>query len=305
MRDLDPLGLRPGANRPPPEPVRIRIGPGRRRRAAGRGRAGRPPRRPRRHGAHRHCACDPHPRRRMTLRYSTDMTTTKADPPRAFPLPGYPIVVGPFTHVAAERDRLAALRWRAFDARLLGATVRGGDLGRRPGDRAARRGRRRAAPGAARLQGHLLPGPAPDPGSARRVRPALRRAGDPPLPGRRTPGSPSWCASRRRRRWAATRTRGTTTSPGGSARPWEPSCTRSRSPSRRRHPVLRHVRGLRLAGRGDQGADRRAGRGARLHPDLRARHDGRRAPRRAGEVPAGPPSGGLHAPRPRASGTST
>ncbi len=59
----------------------------------------------------------------MTLRYSTDMTTTKAATPRTFPLPGYPIVVGPFTHVAAERDRLAALRWRSFDARMLGATV--------------------------------------------------------------------------------------------------------------------------------------------------------------------------------------
>jgi taurine dioxygenase len=51
------------------------------------------------------------------------MTTTKAAAPRTVPLPGYPIVVGPFTHVAAERDRLAALRWRSFDARLLGATL--------------------------------------------------------------------------------------------------------------------------------------------------------------------------------------
>ncbi|MGO9857545.1 MAG: TauD/TfdA dioxygenase family protein [Acidimicrobiales bacterium] len=51
-------------------------------------------------------------------------TTTETAPGRgAFRLPGYPIAVGPFTHVAAERDRLASLRWRTFDARLLGATV--------------------------------------------------------------------------------------------------------------------------------------------------------------------------------------
>ncbi len=56
--------------------------------------------------------------------YSTDMTTTTAgSTPRAFRLPGYPVAVGPFTHVAAERDRLAALHWVHFDARPLGATV--------------------------------------------------------------------------------------------------------------------------------------------------------------------------------------
>jgi taurine dioxygenase len=43
--------------------------------------------------------------------------------PGTFRLPGYTIAVGPFTHVAAERDRLAALQWRHFDARRLGATV--------------------------------------------------------------------------------------------------------------------------------------------------------------------------------------
>jgi alpha-ketoglutarate-dependent sulfate ester dioxygenase len=43
--------------------------------------------------------------------------------PRAFQLPGYPVAVGPFTHVAAERDRLAALRWRHFDVRQVGSTV--------------------------------------------------------------------------------------------------------------------------------------------------------------------------------------
>ena len=51
------------------------------------------------------------------------MTTTAGAGPRAFRLPGYEVAVGPFTHVAAERDRLAALRWHAFDARQLGATV--------------------------------------------------------------------------------------------------------------------------------------------------------------------------------------
>ena len=49
------------------------------------------------------------------------MTTTAK--PSAFRLPGYPIAVGPFTHLAAERDRLASLRWRPFDARQLGSTV--------------------------------------------------------------------------------------------------------------------------------------------------------------------------------------
>src|SRR5271156_1994147 len=43
--------------------------------------------------------------------------------PGTFRLPGYTIAVGPFTHIAAERDRLAALRWQHFDARRLGSTV--------------------------------------------------------------------------------------------------------------------------------------------------------------------------------------
>ena len=50
-------------------------------------------------------------------------TTTSSGRPSAFHLPGYPIAVGPFTHLAAERDRLASLRWRHFDARQLGSTV--------------------------------------------------------------------------------------------------------------------------------------------------------------------------------------
>ena len=57
------------------------------------------------------------------------MTTTV---PTSFRLPGYPIAVGPFTHLAEERDRLAGLEWRHFEARPLGPTVgaelRGVDL---------------------------------------------------------------------------------------------------------------------------------------------------------------------------------
>ncbi len=51
------------------------------------------------------------------------MTATAKPQPGGFRLPGYSVAVGPFTHVAAERDRLAALRWPHFDARPLGATV--------------------------------------------------------------------------------------------------------------------------------------------------------------------------------------
>jgi alpha-ketoglutarate-dependent taurine dioxygenase len=50
-------------------------------------------------------------------------TTARTARPNAFRLPGYPISVGPFTHLCDERDRLASLRWRHFDARQLGATV--------------------------------------------------------------------------------------------------------------------------------------------------------------------------------------
>jgi hypothetical protein len=31
--------------------------------------------------------------------------------------------VGPFSHLAAERDRLASLRWQHFDAEQIGVTV--------------------------------------------------------------------------------------------------------------------------------------------------------------------------------------
>jgi taurine dioxygenase len=54
---------------------------------------------------------------------ATTTTPTSGGKPSAFRLPGYPIAVGPFTHLAAERDRLAALRWRHFEACQLGSTV--------------------------------------------------------------------------------------------------------------------------------------------------------------------------------------
>jgi taurine dioxygenase len=38
-------------------------------------------------------------------------------------LPGYPVTVGPTTHLAAERDRLGALTWEHFDVERLGATI--------------------------------------------------------------------------------------------------------------------------------------------------------------------------------------
>jgi alpha-ketoglutarate-dependent sulfate ester dioxygenase len=43
--------------------------------------------------------------------------------PGAFQLPGYPISVGPFTHLVDERERLAALSWDSFDVVRLGSTI--------------------------------------------------------------------------------------------------------------------------------------------------------------------------------------
>ena len=51
------------------------------------------------------------------------MTTTFPSKPGSFRLPGYPVLVGPFTHLVEERDRLSALRWNHFEARRLGATI--------------------------------------------------------------------------------------------------------------------------------------------------------------------------------------
>jgi alpha-ketoglutarate-dependent taurine dioxygenase len=44
-------------------------------------------------------------------------------PLRPLPMRQYPIVSGPFSHLAAERDRLAGLTWRSFNARPVGATI--------------------------------------------------------------------------------------------------------------------------------------------------------------------------------------
>jgi alpha-ketoglutarate-dependent taurine dioxygenase len=52
-----------------------------------------------------------------------DMTTTSPSKPGSFRLPGYQVLVGPFTHLADERDRLAALTWRHFEVRRLGTTI--------------------------------------------------------------------------------------------------------------------------------------------------------------------------------------
>jgi taurine dioxygenase len=54
---------------------------------------------------------------------TTTTGTESGRTPGSFRLPGYPIAVGPFSHLAEERDRLAALRWGHFDAEQLGATV--------------------------------------------------------------------------------------------------------------------------------------------------------------------------------------
>jgi taurine dioxygenase len=42
-----------------------------------------------------------------------------------FTLQPYPVMVGPAAHVAAERERLAALRWQHFDVRQLAPTIGG------------------------------------------------------------------------------------------------------------------------------------------------------------------------------------
>ncbi|WP_084512989.1 TauD/TfdA dioxygenase family protein [Nocardia mikamii] len=69
----------------------------------------------------------------------TQTTAAEAEPRAHYPvssfqLPGFPLIAGPFTHLVAERDRLAALRWQHFDARqagvTLGAEISGVDLTR-------------------------------------------------------------------------------------------------------------------------------------------------------------------------------
>lgn len=48
---------------------------------------------------------------------------TTTDVPRPRTVPGFPLLAGPFGHLAAERERLSALRWKHFSARRVGATL--------------------------------------------------------------------------------------------------------------------------------------------------------------------------------------
>ena len=151
-------------------------------------------------------------------RYTGMTRTASSEQPGAFRLPGRPCS-GFFTHVAAERDRLrravAPLRRAQRLGSTVGAEISGVDLAKD-----SRRGRRRNAPGALRLQGHLFRDQ-PD-GLPQQHVAFARRFGDlevhPFLPS--NTGEPGSCASRTRPRSAATRTRGTTTSRGAPARPW-------------------------------------------------------------------------------------
>ncbi len=58
---------------------------------------------------------------------STPVMSTKdpatALPLRPLPMRQYPIVSGPFSHLAAERERLAGLTWRSFNVMPIGATI--------------------------------------------------------------------------------------------------------------------------------------------------------------------------------------
>jgi len=54
------------------------------------------------------------------------MTTTlppASQPPHPTVMAGYQVMAGPFGHLAAERERLSALRWNHFHARQIGATL--------------------------------------------------------------------------------------------------------------------------------------------------------------------------------------
>ncbi|GAA1680743.1 alpha-ketoglutarate-dependent taurine dioxygenase [Mycolicibacterium murale] len=49
--------------------------------------------------------------------------TTAPQPPHPTVMAGYPVLAGPFGHLAAERERLSALRWKHFQAKQIGATL--------------------------------------------------------------------------------------------------------------------------------------------------------------------------------------
>ena len=56
----------------------------------------------------------------------TDTLNTESAPVAAPPtiaMPGFPLRVGPFSHLAAERDRLSRLQWEHFTARQMGPTL--------------------------------------------------------------------------------------------------------------------------------------------------------------------------------------
>ena len=229
------------------------------------------------------------------------MTTTAATSkqPGAFRLPGYTVAVGPFTHVAAERDRLAALEWRHFDARQLGATVgaeiTGVDLTAALPDEVVAELRQALHD----YKVIFFRDQPLDPASARRVRAPLRRPGGPPVPAvehRRARAGPlrEDGGGQRLRELVAPR-RDLARAPVHGGDP----ARRVGARVRRRHALLRHVRRLRRPRPGDEGRDRRAAGGARLHPDVRAHHVRRGAPEGAGAVPAGAPPGGVHPPRHR------
>ena len=210
------------------------------------------------------------------------MTTTAGATPRAFRLPGYPVAVGPFTHVAAERDRLTALRWRSFDARQLGSTVgaeiTGVDLGAELPDEVVAELRRA-------LHDYKVIFFRDQPLTPHQHVAFARRFGDlevHPFLASNT-GEPELVRFEK------------TAEVSGYENSWHHDVTWRECPSmgailhavdgpgpRRRHAVRRHVRRLRGAGRGDQGGDRRPRRRARLHPDLRPHH-GREERRRAQE----------------------
>ena len=130
------------------------------------------------------------------------MTTTAATSkqPGAFRLPGYTVAVGPFTHVAAERDRLAALQLaplRRPPARRDGG---GGDHRRRPhGARCPTT----SWPSCAR---RCTTTRSSSSATSRWTRTSTWRSRGASATWRstrscrRTPASPSWSASRRRRR---------------------------------------------------------------------------------------------------------
>lgn len=53
----------------------------------------------------------------------TTTPSTATGTPRPTVMAGYPVMAGPFGHLAAERERLSTLRWKHFDAKQIGATL--------------------------------------------------------------------------------------------------------------------------------------------------------------------------------------